>query len=150
MPSLRVHVKEDSTLGAVSQANLELAADVLEWVAGLSRHPVLRLLCPFRRHSQTLPLLSATFARVRGIPEPLMDRAPIVPVVVETPAERADLPSHEDFLKARAQELAAKAKVMPPQAKVMPPHLPIQVPMVRLCDESDMEPLYAFFNADRG
>ena len=96
MPNLRVHVKDDpQVLGGISQANLELIADVLDWVGKL------RFLSPFRKHAQALRLLGATFARVKGIPEPLPDRAPIIPIVVEVPAERVDLPSHEDFLKAR-------------------------------------------------
>lgn len=68
MPSLRSHSK-DPAIGMTGQANLELIADVLALEARRAVHPFLKWLSPFRAQAQTLALLAAVFARVRGTPE---------------------------------------------------------------------------------
>ncbi len=70
MPSLRQHSK-DVAIGAISQANLEMIADIVEAASERAQHPLWRWLSPWRKRRMDLKLTAATLSRVRGVPEPL-------------------------------------------------------------------------------
>lgn len=70
MPSLRSHTK-DPAIGMIGQANCELVADCVAFMARWAAHPLLKWLCPYRKRSNALEMTAATLSRIRGIPEPL-------------------------------------------------------------------------------
>jgi hypothetical protein len=96
--NLRRHILNDPTMGNITQDQLDLLSDYLA-------APWFTRCFKFSKYRVSLALIGATFARSRGVPEPIYQAEPIATQpVIAVPTDRSNLPSHEDFLKAKQHD----------------------------------------------